>query len=251
MHHHHETMAKFDFGPIEALAEAPPAPPEPIVHALYEELSAEWQYVVADPTSKCAVIIDPHLDNGPSATDITTIAADRILAVVQQNGYFVERILHTHEPTKHPSSAWYLRTQLMQATGSAPRVQIGKTMAAVQRVFRRKYSMNDGSTWRTDFENNGFSDGQTFNIGNVSATVLHLKGRMAFIVGRHIFAGHSKFDLEIRNNQDRLLGDLNDYIIYTAEDPPPKRTAKLEPIFERSVKGPQASRKLVIKYAVD
>lgn len=124
----------------------------PLVHTLYEELTETWQYVVACPSTRKAVIIDPHLDNGPSDTMISTIAADRILAVVEQNQYTVDSILHTHEGRKHPSSAWYLRSQILRTTNVAPRVlTTRRTMTAVQRVFKRKYNMDDGSAWNADF----------------------------------------------------------------------------------------------------
>ncbi|EME43474.1 hypothetical protein DOTSEDRAFT_93721, partial [Dothistroma septosporum NZE10] len=147
----------------------------PLVHTLYEELTCTWQYIVADPVTRHAIIIDPHLDNSPASTDISTIAADRVLSVVHQNRYFVDRILHTHEQQQNPSSAWYLRTQILQSEGHAPQVNIGRKMAAVQRVFKRKYSMNDGSQWKTAFEGS-FSDGEVFRIGTISCHVLHLTG---------------------------------------------------------------------------
>lgn len=213
----------------------PPRPePPPLVHTLYEELTCTWQYVVADPVSRHSVIIDPHLDSSPTtaSTEISTIAADRVLNVVRQNRYTVDRIIHTHEPRDHPSSAWYIRTQILQSTGQAPVVSIGKKMAAVQRVFKRKYSMNDGSQWRTDFEHT-FSDGQMFPIGNITVRVLHVNSEnLAFVIGQHVFAGTSRFDLEVRNRHNALLGDLKKYQIYTARDSPPARTAKLVPIQE-------------------
>ncbi|KAF2170769.1 hypothetical protein M409DRAFT_18742 [Zasmidium cellare ATCC 36951] len=237
---------------IEALPPRRPEPP-PLVHTLYEELTGTWQYVVADPVSRHSVIIDPHLDSTAStaSTEISTIAADRVLNVVHQNRYIVDRIIHTHEPRDHPSSAWYIRTQILQTTGQAPQVSIGKKMAAVQRVFKRKYSMNDGSQWRTDFEHT-FSDGQMFPIGNVTARVLHLNGgNLAFVIGQHVFAGTSRFDLEVRNRHNALVGDLSKYNVYTAYDSPPARTAKLVPIQEPSERSRNPVKKLVIRYAAE
>lgn len=235
---------------IEALPPPRPEPP-PLVHTLYEELTGTWQYVVADPISRHSVIIDPHLDNSvaTSSTETSTIAADRVLNVVRQNQYTVDRIIHTHESRDHPSSAWYIRTQIQQSTGQAPQVSIGKKMAAVHRVFKRKYSMNDGSQWRTDFEHT-FSDGQIFPIGNITARVLHLNGgNLAFVIGRHVFAGTSKLDLEARNRQNALVGDLTKYNVYSAYDDPPARTAKLTPIQESGESSRNPMKKLVIRYA--
>lgn len=234
-----------------------PEPP-PLIHTLFEELTETWQYVVADPITRHAVIIDPHLDNAPSSTTVSTIAADRVISVVSQNRYYVDRILHTHESQHHGSSAWYIRAQLLERTGVAPRVTVGRTMAAVQRVFKRKYSMNDGSAWKPDFDN-GFSDGQEFNIGSIKATALHFRnGTLAFVIGQHIFAGTSMIELELRNRTSKtFLGDLRKYRIYTSKDDPPQRKARLVPIYEGLPSSKSRSRsetngrKLVIKYAAE
>lgn len=147
------------------------------------------------------------------------------------------------DPLRHR----YIRAQLLQSTGSAPHVQIGRKMQAVQRVFKRKYSMNDGSQWRTDFEDS-FSDGQVFRIGCLNAHVLHLaRGNMAFVIGQHIFAGSSTFDLEVRNRHERLLGSLESYHIYSSGDSAPTRSLKLTPVLE-SERAKFGGKKLVIKY---
>ncbi|KXS94083.1 hypothetical protein AC578_10516 [Pseudocercospora eumusae] len=240
-----------------------PEPP-PLIHTLFEELTETWQYVVADPITRHAVIIDPHLDNAPSSTSVSTIAADRVIAVVAQNRYYVDRILHTHESQHHGSSAWYIRAQLLERTGVAPRVTVGRTMAAVQRVFKRKYSMNDGTAWKPDFDN-GFSDGQEFHIGAIKATALHFRnGTLAFVIGQHVFAGTSMIELELRNrnggggssnnHHKSFLGDLRNYRIYTSHDAPPQRKARLVPIYEGSKSRSRSQtngRKLVIKYAAE
>lgn len=236
---------------IHQQPQQPHLEPPPLIHTLYEELTCTWQYVVADPLTRHAVIIDPHLDNSPASTSISTIAADRVLAIVRRNRYYVDRILHTHEPQHHPSSAWYLRTQILQTEGYAPEVNIGRKMAAVQRVFKRKYSMNDGSQWKTAFEGT-FSDGEVFRIGSISAHVLHLSGgNLAFVIGQHIFAGTSIFDLQVRNRHDELLGDLKNYRVYTCRDSPPARTAKLVSVDEKTSGGKKAGRKLVIRYEAE
>ena len=240
----------------EASEDNRPEPP-PLIHALFEELSRTWQFVVADPVSRHAVIVDPQLDNAPAATNISTIAADRVLAVCRQNRYIVDRILHTHEPRNHPSSAWYLRAQLLQSTGHAPKITIGKTMAAVQRMFKRKYSMksDDGSTWKTGHDDDKLADGQSFQIGSLRATALQFPGgTYAFVIGQHIFAGVSRQDLELRARNNLLIHDLKSFRIYTSRDAPPQRKAHLVPVYEtreQRIGKPESGKKLVIRYAAE
>lgn len=237
----------------------------PLIHALFEELTETWQYVVADPITRHAVIIDPHLDNAPSSTTLSTIAADRVLSVLSQKRYYVDRILHTHESKHLGSSAWYIRAQLLERDGIAPRVTVGRSMAAVQRNFRRKYSMRDGTGWRPDSVDNAFSDGQEFMIGSIKATTLHFRnGTQAFVIGQNIFAGKtSMIELELRNRNSKVLGDLRKLRIYTSKDDPPQRKARLVPVYEgptaaaplrlkgRSEMESYRGRKLVIKYAAE
>ncbi|KAM3417607.1 hypothetical protein BST61_g5843 [Cercospora zeina] len=225
----------------------------PLVHTLFEELSQTWQFVVADPVSRRAVIVDPQLDNAPSATNISTIAADRVLSVVRQNQYVVDRILHTHESKDHPSSAWYLRAQLLQSTGYAPKVTIGKNMAAVQRMYKRKYSFRaaDGP-WSSEYEDGRFADGQSFAIGTLKATALHFPGgTYAFVVGQHIFAGVSQTELELRARNHMLIGHLRSFRIYTSNDAPPERKAQLMPVYERERLIGKRGKKLVIRYTAE
>jgi hypothetical protein len=114
---------------------------QPTIHELYSTTTRMWQFVVADPGTKHAVIIDPVLDYEPDVASISTSNADEILTLVQKNGYQVDRILETNgrrEP-QHRTSAWYLRTQLYERTGLAPpRVCLGKSVAGVERMFRRE-----------------------------------------------------------------------------------------------------------------
>ncbi|CAK4016480.1 Hypothetical predicted protein [Lecanosticta acicola] len=252
-------MEKIDS--MEALPQQSQPEPAPLVHKLYEQLTETWQYVVADPVSRHAVIIDPHLDNGPSVTNISTIAADRVLSVIRQNSYIVDRILHTHEPVRHPTSAWYLRTQLLEATGHAPQVQIGRKLQAIQnlqamqRVFKRKSSMNDDSTWKTDFFEDKYVDGYVFQIGNISCRVVHLlRGGLAFVIGDHIFAGTSTFEFEMRTRHTHLVGNLKEYQVYGSRDQPPppsRQKMQLAPIYEKDEKGKGTARKLAIRYTAE
>src|SRR5690349_1144407 len=74
---------------------------EPIVHTVFEPQTSTWQYVVADPSTKTAVIIDPVLDFDPARNSITTKSADALLALVKEKGYTVDRLLETHVHADH------------------------------------------------------------------------------------------------------------------------------------------------------
>lgn len=68
---------------------------QPVVHAIFEGKTSTWQYVVACPTTKDAMIIDPVLDFGQEKLTITTESALSILHLVAFEGYHVIKLLET------------------------------------------------------------------------------------------------------------------------------------------------------------
>lgn len=162
---------------------------EPVVHALFEHSTARWQYLIADPTTKDAIIIDPVLDRNPYAPGIDTTAADHLLYLVRQHQYHVVRILETHSVQEHPTSAWYLRTQLRDRHGQMPRICTGKAIAGVQRMFARAYGVQDAG-WSARFDS--FHDGQVFAVGEMRVQCVHLLSEpdwFGFVIGHNVFLG--------------------------------------------------------------
>jgi glyoxylase-like metal-dependent hydrolase (beta-lactamase superfamily II) len=82
---------------------------KPIVKGFFEKRTSSVQYVVADPDTRRAVIIDPVLDFDPKSGDTDTKSADELLAHVEREGYTLEWILDTHPHADHFSAAGYLK----------------------------------------------------------------------------------------------------------------------------------------------
>ena len=65
----------------------------PDIFSFFEEATATWQYILVDPLTLDAVIIDPVLDYNLASGDVSTVTADRLLAFIQERGLHVARIL--------------------------------------------------------------------------------------------------------------------------------------------------------------
>ena len=65
----------------------------PTVFTFFEKATSTWQYVVIDPKSSEAVIIDPVLDYDPASGIISTATADGLVSFVEHHGLKVIRIL--------------------------------------------------------------------------------------------------------------------------------------------------------------
>ncbi|KAJ1323521.1 hypothetical protein MN608_10765 [Microdochium nivale] len=63
---------------------------EPEVIEVFEPATATWQYIVADPASRSAVIIDSVLDFNPATATISTKSADALLSTIDDRGFKID-----------------------------------------------------------------------------------------------------------------------------------------------------------------
>ena len=147
-------------------------------------------YIVADPATKRAAIIDPVLDYDERAGRVSTDFSDKMLAAIDDDGLEVEWILDTHPHADHFSAAAYMKQKL-----GAP-IAIGQHVRKVQGLWKDIYNLPDfpanGSQW-----NKLFADGETFRIGSLDARVMHSPGHtlasITYVVGDAAFVHDTLF----------------------------------------------------------
>jgi glyoxylase-like metal-dependent hydrolase (beta-lactamase superfamily II) len=157
---------------------------EPIVHAVFEPHTSTWQYVVADPSTNVAVIIDPVLDFDPARNAISTTSADALLALVKEKEYTVDRLLETHVHADHLTAARYLQDRLAKE-GKKPEVGIGKRIRGVQERFAKRYDIATDE-YEGAFDKL-FDDDEIFQVGDLESKAVHLPGHtpdhMGYLIG--------------------------------------------------------------------
>ncbi|KAJ5225897.1 hypothetical protein N7468_007122 [Penicillium chermesinum] len=172
---------------------------EPVIHHVFEAKTGTWQYIVADPSTHSAVIIDPVLDYDPATQEITTQAADGLLSLIKEKGYTVQRILETHAHADHLTAASYLQKKLSEAQGFKPPIGIGKRIGQVQNLFSRRYGI-DKQEYDVVFDKL-FEDDEEFSIGELTAKAIHLPGHtpdhLGYHIGNNVFCGDSLFHADI------------------------------------------------------
>ena len=148
-------------------------------------------YVVSDPATGAAAVIDPVLDFDMKSGSTGTESADQVLAYLREHQLQVQWILETHAHADHLSAARYLKQQ------AGGRIAIGEHIRDVQAVFKKLYNLErnflpDGSQF-----DHLFQDGETFRIGEVEATALlvpgHTPADMAYLVDGTVFVGDTLF----------------------------------------------------------
>ncbi|KIW02499.1 uncharacterized protein PV09_06299 [Verruconis gallopava] len=212
---------------------------EPKVHTIFEPVTATWQYIVADPVKKEAVLIDTVLDYDKDTGTISTKSADNLLEIVSKHDYFVSRILETHAHADHLTASRYLQHELTQRqNGKRPLVCIGKGITGVQETMGKKYNVPKEEM--QDAFDHLFSDGEKFSIGDIEAEVVHLPGHtpdhIGYVIGSNIFVGDSIFNPDVGsarcdfpggsatalyNSVQKLMGFPDHFKIHVGHDYPP------------------------------
>jgi glyoxylase-like metal-dependent hydrolase (beta-lactamase superfamily II) len=163
----------------------------PTVQPFFDPATSTFTYVVQDPDSPAAAIIDPVLDYDPRSGQVSTRSADLVARHCRDRALQVSWILETHAHADHLSAAIYLR----EALGG--QVAIGAAIVDVQRTFKRLLAYGaefaaDGSQF-----DRLLRDGETLPLGGLSIQVIAVPGHtpdsVAFIAGDAVFVGDTIF----------------------------------------------------------
>ena len=157
----------------------------PQIKAFFDEPTFTASYLVHDPETRTAAIIDSVLDYDAASGRTSFASADAIIAYVHEHDLAVEWLLETHAHADHLSAAPYIQGKV------GGKLSIGRAILQVQEIFGKIF--NEG----TEFARDGsqfdrlFEDGDQFTIGNLQATVLHVPGHtpadLAYVIGDALF----------------------------------------------------------------
>lgn len=165
--------------------------PSPIVRAFFDEATFTASYVVHDPVTLTAAIIDSVLDFDPSSGRTSTKSAEKIVAYVESEGLTVAWLLETHAHADHLTAAPFLAERV------GGKLAIGGGITEVQKIFGELF--NAGPDFRRDGSqfDHLFGDGDSFTIGALRCSALHVPGHtpadLAYIVGDAVFCGDTIF----------------------------------------------------------
>ena len=164
--------------------------PTPIVHAFHDKATFTITYVVSDPETGRAAIVDPVLDFDPASGRTSTSSADKVIEHVNDNGLGVDWILETHVHADHLSGAPHIREKL------GGKAAIGKDVTAVQETFKGVFNLKDLATDGSQFDHL-FGDAETFSIGDLACHVIatpgHTPACVTFVIGDAAFVGDTLF----------------------------------------------------------
>ena len=162
----------------------------PIIDAFFNEATFTVTYLVTDPETRRAAIVDPVLDYDHKSGKASARSAERVLAKAAERQVSVDWILETHAHADHLTAAPLLKAR----TGA--KVVIGEHIREVQKIFKTVFNAADVSEDGREFDRL-VRDGEVLALGNLSIEVMHLPGHtpadVAYRIGDAVFVGDTIF----------------------------------------------------------
>ena len=162
----------------------------PMIEAFFDEPTNTISYLLGDPETRQAAVIDPVLDFDLASGEVDTASAERILSFAEAQDWTIVAVLETHAHADHLSAAPFIKAR----TGAW--IGIGEHIRDVQKIFRPVFALDDLKTDGSDFDRL-FADGETFAIGRLDLAVMHVPGHtpadVAYLVADAAFVGDTLF----------------------------------------------------------
>ena len=160
------------------------------ISAFFDEATNSVSYLVADPASATAAIIDPVLDFDPASGRVSSGSADAILQAAEEAGLTIDWVLETHAHADHLSAANHIKSH----TGA--RTAIGAGIREVQRVFAPLVEAEDVKPDGGDFDRL-VEDGDVLELGESPIAVMttpgHTPACVSYRTGDAVFVGDTMF----------------------------------------------------------
>lgn len=163
----------------------------PDIQHFYDQQTGSLSYVVSDPDTKSAVVIDPVLGFSAVSGRIDRSGAQKILDYIRAEGLALEWILETHAHADHLTAAQFLKSSVGGQVG------IGQGICAVQEHFAKVFNLKEPFHCDGTQFDRLFSDGDSIGIGNLELQVLdtpgHTNDSVTYVIGDAAFVGDSLF----------------------------------------------------------
>jgi glyoxylase-like metal-dependent hydrolase (beta-lactamase superfamily II) len=208
---------------------------QPDVQHFYHEQTGTLSYVVSDPDTSAAAVIDPVLGFSVVSGRTDAGPAEEIIAFIAKHDLQLNWILETHAHADHLSAAQVIKSQL------GGRVAIGEGICTVQEHFGTVFNLQPPFAADGHQFDHLFGDNETFSLGNIECRVMHTPGHtsdsVTYLAGNFAFIGDSLFMVDcgtarcdfpggdaglLYDSIQKLLALPDDTILCMCHDYPPE-----------------------------
>ncbi|RYF94930.1 MAG: MBL fold metallo-hydrolase [Caulobacteraceae bacterium] len=141
----------------------------PVIQSFFDTATNTVTYLVHDPATRKAAVIDPVLDFEPKAARLSTVSAQAVLAAIREQNLDLLYVLETHAHADHLSAADHIRCE----TGA--KIVIGASIVQVQKAFGDLFEADDVAEGESFFDIL-IEEGESLPLGELTIDVLHTPG---------------------------------------------------------------------------
>lgn len=163
-----------------------------IVEAFYDPQTFTLTYVVFDPGTRDAVVIDPVLDYDPVASTVSSGSVDRVSEFLRRERLVLRAVLETHAHADHLSGSQVLRARFPGAI-----VAIGDRIREIQGVFKGVFDLGEGFAVDGRQFDRLLADEEVLAAGSLKVRVIatpgHTPACVSFLIEDAVFTGDAIF----------------------------------------------------------
>jgi glyoxylase-like metal-dependent hydrolase (beta-lactamase superfamily II) len=160
------------------------------IEAFYDDRTFTLTFLVFDPTTRDAVVIDPVLDYDPVSGKTWTESVDRVAALVTKHQLRLHYVLETHAHADHLSGSQLLRLRF------DAKVVIGERIREVQDTFKGVFDLPALATDGSQFDKL-VADGEVLRAGSIAIEVIatpgHTPACVTYKIEDAVFTGDALF----------------------------------------------------------
>lgn len=161
------------------------------IKEFFDTRTSTLTYVLFDPKSKDAIVIDPVLDFDPADGRIWDESFSVVRDFLKSENLNLHWILETHAHADHLTAAPLLKREFQNA-----KVGVGENITIVQKTFSDIFNMPKLKTDGSQFDRL-FKDGEVVQAGTLSFKVLatpgHTPACVSYLIGDCVFTGDLLF----------------------------------------------------------
>ncbi|MDI1326127.1 MAG: MBL fold metallo-hydrolase [Brevundimonas sp.] len=162
----------------------------PDVRGFFDPATHTVTYLVSDPATGMAAIIDPVLDFDAATARTSSRSVDAVMEALREAGLTLAMVLETHAHADHLTAASHLRDSEGVSIG------IGARITEVQATFAPLFGAVDVTPDGGVFDHL-YAEGDTFALGTMTVEVIHTPGHtpacVSYRIGDAAFTGDTLF----------------------------------------------------------
>jgi glyoxylase-like metal-dependent hydrolase (beta-lactamase superfamily II) len=161
------------------------------IETFFDPATFTLTYVVFDPKSRDAIVIDPVLDYDPLGSTTSTRSLETVEAFVKKEDLKLHYVLETHAHADHLSGSQYLKRRF----GAA--IAIGAPIVEVQQVFKDVFDLGPSFSADGSQFDRLLSHGEQLSAGTMKIEVIgtpgHTPACVTYKIEDAVFTGDALF----------------------------------------------------------